>query len=167
MVSVSRLKPSPSNADTVDFRVTFNDDVTGVDVSDFELLQTGQVADATVDSVMGAGAEWDVTVGTGTGDGTLRLDVVDDDSIVGDGDLALGGFGLGNGSFDSGEAYTIDKTLPIITVLGENPASVGCSHVLYGRRGYGPGRHGRRADGFHCYGERCRYRYHRHVLGYL
>lgn len=48
-----------------------------------------------------------VLINTGTGDGTLRLDVIDDDSIVDAAISSLGGSGTGNGNFTSGESYTL------------------------------------------------------------
>jgi hypothetical protein len=51
-----------------------------------------------------------VTVSTGSGNGTIRLDVVDDDSIKDASNNPLGGVGLGNGNFASGETYTVVKT---------------------------------------------------------
>ena len=50
-----------------------------------------------------------MTVGTGSGDGTLRLDLVDNDSILDSSGIPLGGAGTGNGDFNTGEAYTISK----------------------------------------------------------
>jgi len=53
-------------------------------------------------------------VGTGTGDGTIRLDLIDNDSIVDGVGSPLGGPGAGNGSFTGGQAYTVDKTAPAV-----------------------------------------------------
>jgi hypothetical protein len=53
---------------------------------------------------------YNVSVSTGDGNGTLRLDVLDNDSIVDASEYALGGPGIGNGNFTSGEEYTIDRT---------------------------------------------------------
>ena len=57
--------------------------------------------------VSGSGATYTVSVDTGTGTGTLRLDLVDDDSIMDWAANSLGGQGLGNGSFTSGETYLV------------------------------------------------------------
>ena len=48
----------------------------------------------------------------GSGDGTLRLDVVDDDTIRNAALIPLGGNEPGNGNFTAGDSYTIDKTAP-------------------------------------------------------
>ena len=106
VTSITRLNPSPTNLASVDFTVTFSETVTGVDVIDFGLTTTG-VSGATVSGVSGAGSVYTVAATTGNGSGTVRLDVVDNDSIV---DLALnplGGAGPGNGSYTSGETYDV------------------------------------------------------------
>jgi subtilisin-like proprotein convertase family protein len=110
--SVTRADSDPSNASSVDFTVTFGEPVTGVDTGDFSLTTTG-VTGSSVTGVSGSGATYTVSVNTGSGDGTIRLDVSDDDSItaISDGD-PLGGVGAGNGDFTSGQIYTIDKTAP-------------------------------------------------------
>ena len=54
-------------------------------------------------------SSYTVTVGTGSGDGTLRLDVIDNDSILDSSGIPLGGTGVGNGNFNTGEEYTINK----------------------------------------------------------
>lgn len=48
-----------------------------------------------------------VTANTGTGTGTIRLNVLDDDTIVDVVGNKLGGTGVGNGGFTTGQTYTI------------------------------------------------------------
>jgi hypothetical protein len=103
--SISRANANPTNAANVGFTVTFSEIVTGVDVSDFALNTVG-IAGVSISRVSGSGAVYTVTVNTGIGDGTLRLDVVDDDSIVDAFNHPLGGSGLGNGNYSNGERYT-------------------------------------------------------------
>jgi hypothetical protein len=50
-------------------------------------------------------------VNVGKGNGTIRLDVVDDDSITDAAGNPLGGVGAGNGSFSTGETYIINKSI--------------------------------------------------------
>src|SRR5262249_21398231 len=112
--SITRADANPNNGGSVHFTVTFSESVTGVDTTDFTLTNTG-ISGASVSSVTGSGTTYTVTVNTGTGDGTIRLDLIDDDSIA---DLAgnkLGGTGTGNGNFTAGEVYTIDKTAPSVS----------------------------------------------------
>ncbi len=48
-----------------------------------------------------------LTVNTGTGVGTVRLDVTDADTIMDASSNPLGGAGAGNGNFTSGQAYDV------------------------------------------------------------
>ena len=105
--SVTRVNPNPTNAASVDFTVSFTEPVTGVDTSDFSLTST--VTGASITSVSGSGNSYTVTVNTGSGDGTIRLDVVDDDSIVDGAGNPLGGIGMGNGNYTVGETYSVQK----------------------------------------------------------
>jgi hypothetical protein len=110
--SIVRLDSDPTTADSVRFRVTFDRDVSGVDTSDFSLASTAS-ATGTITSVLGSGSVYTVTVDAVTGNGTLRLDVDDDDSIS-DGFYPLGGNGVGNGDYTGGEVYTIENIIPRI-----------------------------------------------------
>jgi hypothetical protein len=110
VVSITRTAANPTAAATVGFTVTFSESVTGVDAADFALATTG-LTGALITGVVGAGAARTITVATGTGTGTLRLEIVDDDSIAGL--IPLGGLGAGNGSFTTGETYTVHK--PVFT----------------------------------------------------
>lgn len=105
--SIALADASPTNgAATVSWTITFSEAVTGVNAADFVLVQAGGVSGASITSVSGGGASWTVTANTGSGTGTLGLNLVDDDSIR---DLAsnrLGGTGNGNGNF-TGAVYTV------------------------------------------------------------
>ena len=103
----------PTNASSVDFTVTFDESVTGVDTTDFVLDVSG-LTGASIDSVGGGGTTWTVSVGTGAGDSMLSIDLSDDDSIEDGSGNKLGGAGVGNGSFTAGETYRIDKTAPSV-----------------------------------------------------
>ena len=61
-------------ADTIVFRVTFSEDVTGVDSRDFEMSGTGTGSVSSVAPVFGSGAIYDVIVDVGAG-GTFGLDL--------------------------------------------------------------------------------------------
>lgn len=110
-----RADPNPTSADSVNFNVSFSEAVSGVDPTDFTLSTTGSLVEAAITSVNGSGNTYTVTASTGTGNGTLRLDVLDDDSILDASGLPLGGTGAGNGAFSTGETYTVDKTAPFVT----------------------------------------------------
>jgi len=110
-----RAGTNPTNTTTVNFTVTFSESVTGVDMTDFNLTTSG-VTGATITNVTGSGRTHTVTVHTGSGNGTIRLDVVDDDSILDGSNNPLGGIGAANGDFTSGEVYTILKNVPYANV---------------------------------------------------
>lgn len=110
VLSIQRASFDPSSASTsVQWTVTFSASVSGVNAGDFSLVQGGGASGASIQSVTGSGAVWTVTANTGTAAGTLRLDLVDDDSIVAAG-VPLGGIGTGNGNF-SGQFYTLLPTV--------------------------------------------------------
>jgi hypothetical protein len=118
VISSLRANPSPTAASNVDFTITFSESVTGVNLvppfSDFDLNITG-VTGASISAVSGSGASYTVTVSTGSGDGTIQLRVVDDDTIKDTANNPLGGVGTGNGNYASGETYTILKTIRVDT----------------------------------------------------
>lgn len=66
----------------VRFAVEFDESVTGLDPSDFNVVAGGGVTEAMVVDVTGSGTSWTVLVYTGLASGTLGLDLLDDDSIV-------------------------------------------------------------------------------------
>jgi len=109
VVSSVRINHNPTTAASVEFLVTFSEAVTGVDAADFNLTTTGSVSSALISSVSGSGKTYTVTVVTGSGAGTIRLDVTDNDSIVDAVSNRLGGTGAGNGAFTNGEAYTKEQ----------------------------------------------------------
>jgi hypothetical protein len=80
-----------------------------VDATDFTLTTSGISGAPAVTGVSGASGSsvYTVTVSTGTGTGTLRLDVVDNDSILDGKGYPLGGVGTGNGNYSSGETYSV------------------------------------------------------------
>jgi Rv2525c-like, glycoside hydrolase-like domain len=112
--SIVRADPNPTNAAVVGFTVHFSEAVTGVNKGDFVLTTTG-VTDASIKTVSGAGSTYSVTVNTGFGNGTIRLDVVDNSTIIDDANNPLGGVGSGNGDHSTGAVYTIDKSIPVDT----------------------------------------------------
>ena len=114
--SSTRASSTPTNASSVDFLVGFSESgLTGIDTSDFTLTTTGSISGASVTNVSPfAAILWTVTVNTGSGDGTIRLDLSDDDTIADAAGNKLGGTGTGNGDFTSGQTYTVEKTAPTV-----------------------------------------------------
>ena len=75
------------------------------------------VTGASVTSVSGSGTTYTVVVNTGSGKGFMRLNVIDNDSIIDASSIPLGGAGSGNGNFTRGQTYdirTIQLFLPAI-----------------------------------------------------
>ncbi len=107
VASINRTGASAlTNASSVDYTVTYNESVTGVDVSDFVLTATG-TAGGTIASISGSGTTYTVTVNSLSGDGTLRLDLNNSGTgIVNAGTQAI------TGGYTSGQTYTLDTTAP-------------------------------------------------------
>jgi hypothetical protein len=100
---------------TVNYTVTFNESVTGVDTTDFSLATSSGISGAAIASVTGSGSSYLVTVSTGSGAGTLGLNLVDNDSIVDQANNPLGGPGIGNGSF-TGPTYSVSPAQAAVTL---------------------------------------------------
>jgi hypothetical protein len=108
VLSITPIGNTTTTDIAVQFLVTFSDSVTGVDSPDFKIVTTGGVVGATVTNVTGNGATRTVTVNTGSGNGTIGLNLVDDNTIV---DLAgspLGGNTAGDGNFTGG-TFTVNR----------------------------------------------------------
>ncbi len=110
VISSVRADANPTNAASVNFIVSFSEPVTDVDATDFNVTATG-VSGAAVANVSGSGVAYTVTVSTGSGDGTLRLDVPALATIRD----AMGN-GLANLPYQAGETYTVDKTGPAVNL---------------------------------------------------
>ncbi|ELR69999.1 hypothetical protein C900_04426 [Fulvivirga imtechensis AK7] len=109
VTSIVRQNPANTltNANTVTFRVTFNEDVANVDFSDFAI---SGAASGTVNAVTAnSSVEYDVDITTVTGDGTLNLDFAANNIV----DLAGNAFA---GTINSEQEYTIDNQIPIATI---------------------------------------------------
>jgi gliding motility-associated-like protein len=124
--AIIRAGSNPSNASSIDYTVTFNKDVTGLNISNFSLTETGGVSGAGIASLSGSGAAYTVSVNTGSGDGSIRLDLADVTGIV-----PL----IGTAMPFTGETYTIDKTAPDLDVVSiasdnTNPALAKSGDVL-------------------------------------
>jgi hypothetical protein len=119
--SIAVADANPTNTtDPLHWDVTFSENVTGVDASDFNLVNTGLGGSPAITNVSGSGANYTVTASSGSGSGTLGLNLTDNDSIKDAANNLLGGTGSGNGSF-TGDVYVIDRAAPTMTgsaVLG-------------------------------------------------
>jgi hypothetical protein len=115
VVSINRAATSPTAAASVTWTVVFSESVTGVDAADFAVANTGLTGSPAITNVTGSATTWTVTGSTGSGGGTLGLNLVDNDTIADTSGNKLGGVGAGNGNF-TGQLYTIDHVAPTVTV---------------------------------------------------
>jgi len=116
VVSIVTASENPSAAAQVDFLVTFDEPVTGVDVSDFVIAQTGLIG-ARVNSVAGSGDRYNVQVSSGTGNGSLSIAF---DSTKGGSVYDLAG-NIAVTDFSDSDIYEIDK--PVDPRPGDPPTS--------------------------------------------
>jgi len=121
--SIVRANPNPTSATSVSWTVTFNESVVGVATGNFALVQADGLSGAAITSVSGSGPTWTVTASTGSGSGTLGLDL---SSAAGITDLA--GNAL-TGVPVTGGVYTVNgSTAGTVTAnptLCVNDASIG------------------------------------------
>ena len=113
--SINRANATPTNASSVSWTVTFANALSGLTSSNFTLAQTG-VSGASITSVTPSGGApataWIVTANTGSGDGTLGLDMTSSAGLT---------TYVSNLTF-TGQTYTIDKTpLSIVSISRADP----------------------------------------------
>lgn len=125
VVSLARAGASPTMADIVSYTLTFSESITGLGASNLSIATTGSITGASVGTISGSGTSRTVTINTGRGTGTLRLDVANGTNIVDGANNALAGT-----PFTSGQTYTIDKGG---TVLGSGQ---GHPDASFGSGGY-------------------------------
>ena len=107
VVSINRNDTDPvvTGTSEVNFRVIFSEEVKGEGLEDLEVALTGTATGVLKTAVEIDNRTFDVTIEGVSGQGTIGLNLKDDDSIT---DLAgnlLGGIGVGNGDF-TGQVYT-------------------------------------------------------------
>ena len=113
-VAVSDIIPSPrtTNAASAGFLVTFGGDVRGAAASNFALTASAGIVGASITSVGSGRNTCSVLVDTGSGSGTLRLDVVNGTGIVPT---------LSNVPYTGGTLLTVDKTVPTVGLSSTAP----------------------------------------------
>ena len=119
VVSIDRTGSTPTRSASVSWKATFSESVTSVGTDDFAAVTTGGISNVTI-SVVGSGAVYTVTASMTATTGTIRLDLVDNDSIKDIAGNRLGGTGAGNGNL-SGQTYTIDRVAPPDPVITQHP----------------------------------------------
>jgi hypothetical protein len=128
--SITATDSTPTNAASVNWNVSFAAAVTGLSASNFSLVNSGLTAPGITD-VSGSGTNWTVTANTGTGSGTLGLNLTSDTGLN-----AL----LSNIPF-TGDVYAIDRYAPDTTITGSpsNPSGNSVSFTFSGDDGTGSG----------------------------
>ncbi|RRR78034.1 MAG: hypothetical protein EI684_00805 [Candidatus Viridilinea halotolerans] len=132
VLSISRAGANPTNAATVAFTVTFNMPVVGVNAGDFAMILTGGQVGANITSVTGGGTTWLVTVATMAAEGTIGLNLADDDTIQTSAapPVPLGGAGANNGNF-TGQVYDVDRVPPTLTLSAPSLSITNSGPVTY------------------------------------
>lgn len=102
-VEIKRAGPDYTSADSVTFNVKFSGPVASLATHNFVLEESGSLVGASITGVSGGPTLWQVTVNTGTGQGTLRLDMVTAAGLGQDLNFAL--------PYQSGEVYTVGDSL--------------------------------------------------------
>ncbi len=123
VMSIMRQNPTTttSTANSVVYRVTFSKAVQNVDIADFALTSTGTAAGVVGSFLANSTTEYDITVNTITGAGTLRLDVPTTATIN---DL------LGNAltaAFTTGQTYTF--AVPTASIIQNPTTTVAISSI--------------------------------------
>lgn len=108
VVSINRQNPTTeyTSSSSLIFRVTFSEKVTGVDAADFAATTSG-TASGSVASVAEVGTtatSYDLTVGSVSGEGTIRLDL----KASGTGITDVAGNAI-SGGYTSGQSYIIEQ----------------------------------------------------------
>ncbi|MBK23105.1 MAG: hypothetical protein CME70_03790 [Halobacteriovorax sp.] len=116
--TINRTNTSPTNGNSVDFTVTFDESVATVVAGDFSVSLSGS-GSPSVSGVAGSGATRTVTVNTTSTDGTVGLDLADLNSTIQD----AAGNVLSSNTHTSDETYTVDQTNPTaspVTISSNN-----------------------------------------------
>jgi hypothetical protein len=110
-VSLKHADPSPTNASSVRYTLTFSEPVKGVDINDFEMVSFGMPLGTrtSVDSVDSKTYTLLITGLTGDGSFTVFL------KTSGSGIVDLAGNSLANSA--SGPWYLVDRVSPVVTSL--------------------------------------------------
>ncbi|MEN5301117.1 DUF4347 domain-containing protein [Pseudomonas sp. TWI628] len=107
--NIVRVGASPSNSSSASFTVTFSEDVSGVDVSDFTLALGGSAAGSIASVTRVDGRTYTVLVDNLAGIGSVQLNLNASGTGIADaaGNALVGGL--------SGASYSIDRVAPSVT----------------------------------------------------
>ncbi|RQP23189.1 DUF4347 domain-containing protein [Piscinibacter terrae] len=107
--AIVRTATTPTNAASVGYTVTFSEDVSGVDASDFTLVATGGAAGSIASVTQVDAHTYTVTLNSVSGTGTLRLDL----NASGTGIVDTAGNAI-TGGLD-GAVYSVDRDAPTVS----------------------------------------------------
>lgn len=102
--SIIKTGMNPATTTTIEFKVLFSEPVTGLTIDDFSLFTSG-ITNASIAGVNSSGNTGIVTVNTGSGNGTIRLDIPATADVH-----DLDGNSLEGLPYSSGELYIMIKT---------------------------------------------------------
>lgn len=105
--SLSAITPSPTNASTVEFSITFDQDIQALAPADLDISFTGGTFGSPV--ISGSDDTWTVTLPSVDGDGTLEIDIASPNNIQNDDGLPLE-------NDPSPASVEIDQTGPTVTL---------------------------------------------------
>jgi len=114
LTTIERLDPSPTNLDVVRYQVNFSTSIQGLLLSNFDLI-TDSLNGASLLSLTGSGTTYVVSVATGDGDGTLRVDLSSLSGVT-----SLLGLSLDlTSALAQGAPYLMDKTAPLLSIVSD------------------------------------------------
>ena len=122
VTSINRHSPTQqlTNSNFVVFEVNLSGPVSGLTAARYSLTESGDVSGASISGISGSGSTYLVTVNTGSGDGTLRLDVANSTGTSPT---------ITSLPFTSGQVYTIDKTPPDVTISSTETSPTNASPI--------------------------------------
>lgn len=113
VISITTELPSPTSETNLAFQITFSEEVNDVGLDDLGLTNTGAIVASFVESTSAPDpantSVWNVSVNSGICSGSIRLNVVDNDTITDGAGNPLGGPGANNGSFFSGQTFVVAR----------------------------------------------------------
>ena len=109
--AITKTTTSPTNAASISYTVTFATSVAGLSSSNFTLSPI--VTGASITSISGSGTTYTVVVNTGTGDGTLQLNLDNSTGLTPT---------VSNVPY-AGPGITIDKTAPTAAIVRQVPTA--------------------------------------------
>ena len=125
--TVSSIAPTstPTNASTATFLVTFSESVSGVATGNFGLTTSG-VSGASITGVSGSGNTRTVTVNTGSGDGTIRVNLSSTTPAISD----IAGNAL-TATYNSGTVLTVNKSIPTVSSIAPTSTPTNASTATF------------------------------------